>query len=132
MKKILFLLCFIVLDCSSNHSQSDLEKLCNYESKLKEPVSGNASCTTNELIVQLSKVEGRILYDSLLKAYCVITPIDQTYDCQFIGVLCDNYSVIAGKDIVYSAKFYTYKGSYKSPVGGQKIFTLSNFTYTVK
>jgi hypothetical protein len=130
MKKIIFIVLIYLFGCEYKDIHYDLAVLCSYQNK-SGAVSTKA-CISSEFIVQLSNVQGKVFYNNTLKSYCIVTSVDRTYDCELIGVLCDDYSAIEGKTVVYSAKFYSYQGSFKPPIGGQKVFVLNNFTYSIK
>jgi hypothetical protein len=109
---------------------SDFDKLCAYKGKITE--SQSEPCKSSEFIVQLKDISGSIIYVDDLKSYCVISKLDNTYDCQFIGILCGDYKDVLKKDISFSAKFNYYYGDYCPPVGGQNVYVISDFLYSLK
>lgn len=59
-----------------------------------------------------------VQFNSELKAFVVITNAEGSFDCQIIGVLCDDHTELVGKTLQYSGRFLEYHGSYVPAVGG--------------
>jgi hypothetical protein len=121
----------LLLCCQKKEvAMSDFEKLCSYKGKTTDAQS--EPCKSSEFIVQLKDINGSIAYVDDLKSYCIISKLENTYDCQFIGILCGDYKDVLKKDISFSAKFNYYNGDYRPPIGGQSVYVISDFIYSLK
>src|SRR5690606_17398013 len=112
-----------------------ISKLCTY--KNKEPDLTNLRttqdvCLSDNFVTELYGLNGIIKFDSDLEGFIVITNVKGTYDCQIIGVLCNDLENLPEKAVEYSGKFFEYNGAYKTPVGGQKVFLIKEFKYMEK
>lgn len=61
-------------------------------------------------------------FRSDINKYVIIYRVNNTYDCQIRGILCDDYSNLLGNSIIFSGDVYEYYGGYQAPIGGLEIF----------
>jgi len=131
---ILIGLVTLLLCCQKKEAViSDIEKLCAGSYSMSESTQlENGDCGESGFILQLNKMQGTIEFNKDINKYLIATNVNNTIDCQVIGVLCDSFPNLEGKDVEYSAKYFKYNGSLKPVFGGQVIFSVSNFSYKLK
>ena len=83
-------------------------------------------CHFEDVIESVSDMEGIVWYDTQVKAYCIFSGVDGTYDLQIIGIVCndlpDAYKA-EGVKVLYSGHYYDCK-EFSAPIPGQKYYYL--------
>lgn len=118
MKQIINLMLSFVIctafQCEDTQQIRDVSKLCAYKNTYSETSNlktATETCTSDNFITELGGLTGKIQFNSELDGFIVVTNVDGTYDCQIIGVLCNDYDNLVDKTVNYSGKFFEYYGS---------------------
>ncbi|MGE0930891.1 hypothetical protein [Peijinzhouia sedimentorum] len=129
-KTIAIFLLSTLFQCERIEPVSELSQLCSYKNQSALQTSLEV-CMEENFIMEVDGISGEVQYNSELNSFIVVSNASNSFDCRIIGVLCNDYENLVGKSVEYSGKFFEYTGSYKSPIGGQKVFVIKEFEYVL-
>src|SRR5690606_39592822 len=87
MKYLLGLFLLLLLSCrddDQNHQRLSLEELCAYT-----PRAENSKDCVGEFLLHIKDKEGEVRYSDQLGYYLNFS-MEKTYDCEIIGVICQD------------------------------------------
>lgn len=118
MKKFL-IITILFIGCDDEGAKDQLTQLC----EMDDSSIVNDQCS-GDFIMNIRSTEGKIKYLQSL-GYFVELVVEGTYDCVLYGVLCDDYDNLVDSTLLISGEIHHYTGSYKSPIGGIKIYSIT-------